>query len=82
MTRQQFLAAYKAQLTKQFTWPNEDPARLEKFIAAAERTLSTKGGNLNVGGPAAQAAWQAIGGRGAVTLKRLRELKARERDQI
>lgn len=73
MTRTAFLAAYRADLWVRYAWA-QDTARLDRFMASVERTISTKAKTWNHDGEAVTAAWRRIGGKGKPTLTALRAL--------
>lgn len=75
MTRATFLAAYRSEVVERYGngWA-ADAARLERFMAAVEQTISTDKAPWAFSGAATTAAWRAIGGKGKPTLKALRGL--------
>ncbi len=74
VTRAAFLAAYREALAV-YPWA-ADAARLARFLASCDATLSTDRATWNHDGDAVVAAWRAIGGKGRPTLKALRALPA------
>lgn len=76
MTKQAFLAAYRAELTGPNGYPwTADADLLAKFMASVERTITTQATTWNLGdSDAAKRAWRAIGGTGKPTYKGLRAL--------
>ena len=72
MTKQAFLAAYRAALVA-YPWA-ADAARLDKFMASVAATIEGPHATWNHDGDAVTAAWRAIGGKGKPTLKALRAL--------
>jgi hypothetical protein len=76
MTRSAFLTAYRGRLVALYAWA-QDTAKLDRFMASVEQTLSTKRATWNHSGQAVTDAWYAIGGgKGIPSLKALRALPA------
>lgn len=75
MNRTAFLTAYRAALLSRFAWA-QDTAKLDKFMASVQTTVSTSAATWNHDGDAVTAAWRSIGGKGKPTLKALRALPA------
>lgn len=74
ITKNAFLLAYRARLAAQgYAWTS-DPTKLERFIAGAAATISGLQNGWIAEGPAARGAWQDIGAKGRMSLKRLRAL--------
>lgn len=73
MNRKAFLAAYRADLWVRYVWA-QDTAKLDRFMASAERTISTKATTWNHDSESVRAAWRRIGGKGKPSLKALRAL--------
>lgn len=72
MTREEFLAAYRAALVDAYMWASDD-AHLSRFMDSVQRTLNGASA-WNHDGDAVVTAWRAIGGKGKPTLKALRAL--------
>lgn len=84
ITREQFIAAYRAELMAPpvMAWV-VDPIRLERFMATVAETLaSTRGsGSWSHDGPVAAKVWRALGLPGKPTLKALRALPTESDDR-
>ncbi len=75
LTRELFLAAYRKELLNRCDWARADAARLNRFMASVETTLSnTKMPTWICDGPAVDAAWLAVGGLGKPSIKKLAAL--------
>ena len=71
-TKSEFLQVYNRILTELYPWAS-NPVKLSKFLNSAHETLN--GSNTwNFPGEACTKAWKEIGGKGIVTLKKLRAL--------
>lgn len=77
MTRERFLAAYRADLMARYAWANT-PVKLERFMKSVVRTISTEAKTWHHDSPSTHAAWRAIGGSGRASLKGLRALPTEE----
>lgn len=75
MNRTAFLATYRTELLARFAWA-QDAAKLDRFMASCEVTISTSAATWNHDGDAVTASWRSIGGKGKPTLKALRALPA------
>lgn len=73
MTRNAFLALYRAELVARHPWA-QDAAKLDKFMSSCAETINTARATWNHDGDAVTAAWRSIGGKGRPTLKGLRAL--------
>ena len=73
MTRAAFLAAYRAELLRVYTWA-QNTAKLDAFMGEVEATLIGPRNPWHHEGAAVTAAWRNIGGKGKPTKKALREL--------
>lgn len=73
MTKSAFLTTYRAELLARYPWAR-DVAKLDRFMASVERTITTLAQPWNKDGTATVAAWRAIGGKGEPTYKALRAL--------
>jgi len=71
MAKQDFLAAYEAELGR-YPW-SSDKTKLGRFLAGVRETLEGASTWAHEG-EAVTAAWQKIGGKGKPTLKALRAL--------
>jgi hypothetical protein len=71
MTRAAYLAAYRARLNQTLANP---AAYAESFVSQMAAALQGTGRHWPVGGPSLQTAWRDIGGKGTVTLPKLRAL--------
>jgi hypothetical protein len=74
LTKTALLAAYSELLARVFPWAREDPARLARFMASAERTLRTEAKTWNHDSPTIGVVWRSLGGKGKPTLKAMRAL--------
>lgn len=73
MTKAQFLTNYRAELIARYSWA-ADTAKLDRFMASCDETISSPRAKWNHDGEAVTAAWRSIGGKGRPTLKALRAL--------
>jgi len=74
MTREEFLKTYKTNLRHTFQWA-KDPVKLGRYMESVVNTLN--GANSWMcDGEALRISWVSLGGKGKVTLKALRALKA------
>lgn len=73
MNKQTFLTNYRAELVARYLWA-QDSAKLDKFMASCETTITSGAATWNHDGDAVTAAWRSVGGKGKPTLKGLRAL--------
>lgn len=73
MNRKTFLATYRAELLASYDW-SKDPAKLDRYMASVEATVSGEAKTWNASGPSLDSAWRKIGGKGKPTLKALRAM--------
>lgn len=73
MTKENFLAAYRAAIVAAYPWA-ADPARLEKFMASVRTTLYTEVNTWNKDSEVARKVWRDIGMFGPMTYKALKGL--------
>lgn len=71
--RGRFLEVYRALLVARYAWA-ADAAKLDKYMASVEETISTTRSTWNHVGDAVTEAWQALGHTSKPTLKALRAL--------
>lgn len=77
MNRADYLAALREELKGRYPWAN-DAAKVARYMGRVEEGIApdAKGGaGFEYDGPAAAAAWQAIGGKGKPKLADLRGLE-------
>jgi hypothetical protein len=76
MTKTAFYAAYRAALLKHYEWANKDPKKLNRYLESVTGTIQyqSETWNCDVTAPAIKEAWKAIGGKGKLSLRKLREL--------
>jgi hypothetical protein len=70
MTKDKFMAAYRAELLAQYPWAS-NPEKLSRFMASVWTSITTNKATWNHDGDAVRAAWHTIGGKGKPTLKAL-----------
>lgn len=75
--RKQFVAAVRGEITARYPWAT-DAAKLERFMAAVVKTLTTECNAVSLDGEAFRAAWRHVGGKGRPTYKALRALPGGE----
>lgn len=73
MTRQKFLAEYRFVVLREHEWA-KDEAKLDRFMASVERTISTTAKTWVHDTPTVQRAWRSLGMEGRASLKALRAL--------
>ena len=77
-TKEAFMHHYKDEVLRRYAWA-QDAAKLERFMGGVAETLNGPASIWSCEGAAVDAAWDAIGGKGRPTLKKLRALEAGER---
>jgi hypothetical protein len=73
MTKENFLAAYRAELVSSYAWA-ADTAKLDRYMVSVTNTINGPEKSWIAEGAAVCVAWQKIGGNGQPTLKKLRAL--------
>jgi hypothetical protein len=73
MTKDKFLAAYKLRLVAKYPWAANE-AKLLNFMSSVEETIFDGANTWNPMGEVFESAWEAIGGIGKPSLKKVREL--------
>ncbi len=73
-TKTKFLEAYRIELCSKFDWARKDKKKLEGFMSACSASINVNRNEWRGEGLAAQAAWETIGGKGKVTVAKLRSL--------
>ena len=82
MTREKFLAAYRAELldpARGYEWVKSQ-TQLDRFMRSVETTISTERKTWNHDTPSTNAAWRKAGCKGRVTLAGLRALPTEKTD--
>lgn len=74
MTYELFIAEYKHELLVRYEWAS-NPGKLENYMYSVMTTIRDGRNTWFADGEAAAAAFHSIGGKGKVSLKKLRALK-------